>query len=230
VERVFDFLDCSLLRKALEVYDARFKTRIWDVSQNIYMNEDGGAFGITGCITPSGQFFASDAGRVLSAEENLILQGIPLSKISFTTETSKELQDLAGNAMTSTVVASAMLSALIAGHKLITQFFDFNEQSLLPTTPKAKIAPAPARSIPISPGCETIDVPSLLDVGSRAIRRCFCEGGGRTCKSARTVDTSRVLRAEVVQSITIVTIRLFPKEESSPKRPKRVSDRDFRYR
>lgn len=91
VERVYDLMDCSLLRKAREMYDVRYKTRIWDVSQNVYMNEDTAPFGIAGCITPGGQFFASDAGRALTPEENLILQGIPLDKISFTTETPKEL-------------------------------------------------------------------------------------------------------------------------------------------
>jgi len=89
-ERVRDYMDISLLRKA-PIFDVRYKTRIWDVSQNVDMFGDGAHFGIAPCITPSGIFFASDAGRALAPEEVLTLQGLPLNKISFTTETANEI-------------------------------------------------------------------------------------------------------------------------------------------
>ncbi|KAK3065064.1 hypothetical protein LTR53_018295, partial [Teratosphaeriaceae sp. CCFEE 6253] len=118
VERVKDTIDCCILRNALkDMYDARYKTCIWDLSQNIERVHDGSR-GITGCITPGGICFLSDADRILSAEETLMLQGLPLSLITFTTETQAELLDFAGNAMTATVVGSALLAALITGHKL----------------------------------------------------------------------------------------------------------------
>ncbi|GAB7324538.1 hypothetical protein MBLNU13_g08443t2 [Cladosporium sp. NU13] len=117
-ERVRDYMDIAFLRKASE-FDVRYKTRIWDLSQNVDLFGDGAQFGIAPCVTPSGLFFASDAGRALAPEEVLSLQGLPLNKMSFTTETASELQDLAGNAMTTTAVGSAILAALIWGQPVL---------------------------------------------------------------------------------------------------------------
>lgn len=170
-------MDCSLLRKAREMYDVRYKTRIWDVSQNVYMNEDTAPFGISRCITPGGQFFASDAGRALTPEENLKLQGIPLDKISVTTETAKELQDLAGNAMTSTVVGAAILSALIAGYPIIDNIP--RSHSLDTRKPKAAIAPMKrlaATTLSADTSFSDASVSDLLETAERALRRCFCKG------------------------------------------------------
>ena len=182
VERVYDLMDCSLLRKAHQMYDVRFKTRIWDVSQNVYMNEDAAPFGIIGCITPSGHNFASDAGRALTAEENLILQGIPLDKISLTTEASKELQDLAGNAMTSTVVGPAILSALIAGHKLIEGGSGDPCCTALDTPQAIELIRGKTESVDLLSGNERTDISSLLEVAQRTVRRCYCEGSSTVTK------------------------------------------------
>jgi site-specific DNA-cytosine methylase/superfamily II DNA or RNA helicase len=177
VERVLDTIDCSTLRKAHEGYDARYKTRVWDLSQNIYRFTDRSPFGVSGCITPDGIFFISDAGRVMSAEECLKLQGIPLEKISFTTETSQEQQDMAGNAMTSTVIGSALLAALIVGHQLI----DVDSR---PSDPPKKvsgdlttIATKLERIIDTSKSTgHHTDVASILECAARAARMCYCEG------------------------------------------------------
>ncbi|KAJ9627044.1 hypothetical protein H2203_003504 [Taxawa tesnikishii (nom. ined.)] len=122
VERVWDMQDCSLLRKAHPNgggYDVQFKTRVWDLSQNVDRFVDGTPFGITPCLTPTGIFFVTDRGGPLTFQECFKLQGIPLDKITFTTETRAQVQDMAGNAMSSTVVGSAILSALIAGSKIL---------------------------------------------------------------------------------------------------------------
>ncbi|KAH0194533.1 hypothetical protein KCU70_g445, partial [Aureobasidium melanogenum] len=120
VERVWDFVDMSQLRKANNVlgkedrktritpdplpgYDAQYKTRIWDVSQNIDRFTDGAPFGIAPCLTPSGNFYITDRGGPLTFTESLMLQGLPLDRVSFTTETDRNIQDLAGNAMSTTV-------------------------------------------------------------------------------------------------------------------------------
>jgi hypothetical protein len=47
----------------------------------------------------------------------LQLQGIPIDELIFTSETDGELRDLAGNAMSSTIVGSAIISALIVAAK-----------------------------------------------------------------------------------------------------------------
>ena len=181
VERVLDTLDVALLRKALPrngMYDSRFKTRIWDLSQNSYRNEDTAPFGIAGCITPSGQFFLSDACRQLAPEETLTLQGLPLDRISLTTEFASELQDLAGNAMTSTVVGSAICAALIAGHGVIDEFqvSSLEEQKALSRTQETEFLSGSMTTKALSSGSEQIDAAPLVATAARAMRRCQCEG------------------------------------------------------
>ena len=75
-ERVRDYMNVSLLRKAA-LFDVRYKTRIWDVSQNVDMFGDDAHFGIAPCITPSGMFFASDAGRAsrIAFEQDILHYG-----------------------------------------------------------------------------------------------------------------------------------------------------------
>ena len=46
----------------------------------------------------------------------MALQGLPTNKLLLSRETQRELQDLAGNAMTSTVIGIAIICAFIAGH------------------------------------------------------------------------------------------------------------------
>lgn len=175
-ERVRDYMDISLLRKA-PIFDVRYKTRIWDVSQNVDLFGDSSPFGITSCITPSGSFFASDAGRALAPEELLSLQGLPLSKVSFTTETGPEIQDLAGNAMSTTAVGPAILAALICGQQVMHRDeTDAGEDSMKTTAPLSKIADAKTR--PVHDNCEAkeLDLPDLLEMASRSARHCLCEG------------------------------------------------------
>ncbi|KAK5166378.1 hypothetical protein LTR04_000638 [Oleoguttula sp. CCFEE 6159] len=119
VERVWDNLDCSLLRNATPPwgqFDAQFKTRVWEPSQNIDFQEDQGTSGFAPCQTPTGNPYISDRGGPLIGYETLVLQGIPIHKISLTVETDRQLQDLGGNAMSSTVVGCAIISSLIIAH------------------------------------------------------------------------------------------------------------------
>lgn len=191
VERVWDTIDCSILRKSLPkngMYDARFKTRIWDLSQNIYRFTDTSSFGITGCITPSGMFFISDANRVLMPEESLKLQGIPLKKISFTTETPAELQDLAGNAMTSTVVGSALLAALVVGHELIDTDAEAPSVPVREQGTRSTLMHSPDSAEVVSHTHEPdaaathFDVAAMLRDAQKSARKCYCEGSYGECE------------------------------------------------
>ncbi|KAK5129398.1 hypothetical protein LTR08_003285 [Meristemomyces frigidus] len=185
VERVLDTIDCNVLRKALLMYDARFKTRIWDLSQNIYRFTDHSAFGITGCITPDGVFFVSDAGRVLVPEETLKLQGIPLSKISLTTETANEIQDLAGNAMSSTVVGAALLAALISGHKLIHTSDAKEAENTVAPRIRVPLLLEDMEEMPANQAAAAeleLDPSDMLRNAERSTRRCYCEGSYGLCK------------------------------------------------
>ncbi|KXT14985.1 hypothetical protein AC579_7740 [Pseudocercospora musae] len=181
VERELDTLDVAMLRKAMPEgggYDALYKSRVWDISQNVYRDEDKIAFGIIGCLTPTGRFFISDACRPLDARETLILQGIPLSKISFTTETPAEIQDLAGNAMSSTLIGTSIIAALMAGTKSLQTQGNTHQ----PTHTQARDA---SHRVEPMHGCsksanqtltDVIDMSELIRRGEQSLRRCDCEG------------------------------------------------------
>ena len=51
--------------------------------------------------------------------EALSMQGLPVDKLLLTRETEDQLADLAGNAMSTTVVGACMLAALVVGRKLL---------------------------------------------------------------------------------------------------------------
>ena len=114
-ERVMDTIDIDLLKFAIQrEYDLSHKHRVLDVSQNIDRDTDNKLWGIISCLTPSGMFFESFRCGVISGEECMRLQGLPVDELVIKKETSKQLQDLSGNAMTCPVVGSAMISAIIA--------------------------------------------------------------------------------------------------------------------
>ncbi|KAI9841565.1 MAG: hypothetical protein M1837_000611 [Sclerophora amabilis] len=119
VERIWDTIDISNNRNARRGFDCQYKTRYWDLSQNIDRFQDTTAFGLAGCITPSGQPFITYRGGPMIGQESLALQGIPIDKILLTRETQRQLQDLAGNAMTSTVVGAGVLAALMVGFRAL---------------------------------------------------------------------------------------------------------------
>ncbi|KAF2862269.1 hypothetical protein K470DRAFT_293732 [Piedraia hortae CBS 480.64] len=182
-ERVLDMLDISVLRKAKgggkkgeDGYDVRYKHRIWDLSQNVDRFVDGGEFGISGCITPDGQPFVSGLTRALTAEEALMLQGIPLDKISFTTETEREQQDLAGNAMSTTVVGCAILSALITGHALIDPVASSVAMDVS-MIEKSEMEQCDTHSVTQILGDIDYNHAKLLETARRTLRVCHCEGG-----------------------------------------------------
>ncbi|ETS81597.1 hypothetical protein PFICI_06599 [Pestalotiopsis fici W106-1] len=118
-DRVKDVADISLLRglTASPSYDSRFKVKIHDFSQNVDRNLGTNPFGISGCLTPSGMAFISNQSRFVTGREYLQLQGLPVQSLSLSRETTDQLKNLAGNAMTTTVVGAIFLSAIMAMHK-----------------------------------------------------------------------------------------------------------------
>ena len=181
VSRVHDFLEVAVMRKALPQhgeYDMRYKHRLLDLSQNIDLSEDGTPFGVISCITPSGTFFISAEGRELRPEELLQLQGIPLDRISFTTESAHEIQDLAGNAMSSSAVGCAMLSALIVGASMLGSKHTQSRGDRDWEPAMLQITTSPSRSLTLESGCENLDLESLQRLVARAMKRCYCERDG----------------------------------------------------
>jgi hypothetical protein len=185
-ERVRDYMDIDMLRKAA-LFDVRHKMRIWDVSQNIDMFSDSTQLGITPCITPSGLFFASDTGRALAPQELLSLQGLPLSKISFTTETMAEIQDLAGHAMSTTAVGPAILAALICGQAVLQndtspQTVDVNSGKKASLKPK--IVDAATQAVTHATEIQDLDLSDLLDRSCKSAKRCYCEASAAIAPQA----------------------------------------------
>jgi site-specific DNA-cytosine methylase len=175
-ERERDFMDISMLRKA-PMFDVRYKTRIWDISQNVDLFGDSVHSGIAPCITPSGSFYISDAGRALAPEELLALQGLPLSKVSFTTESRNEIQDLAGNAVSTTAIGPAILAALISGQAVLNDKASDVRKDVSTVPPiRSKLTEVATRTMCApTQSTEEMVLSDLLDQAHRSARRCLCE-------------------------------------------------------
>ncbi|KAJ5921180.1 C-5 cytosine methyltransferase [Penicillium verhagenii] len=114
VERVWETLDIKFQVGLDNGYDFNYKERYIDLSQGVDRGTDGPRFGVTNCLTPCGVQFSTIRGGPLTGLEALSLQGLPLDRLILSNESTRELQDLAGNAMTTTTVGAVILSALIA--------------------------------------------------------------------------------------------------------------------
>ncbi|KAL4878957.1 hypothetical protein BJY04DRAFT_229492 [Aspergillus karnatakaensis] len=154
-ERVWDTIDVNFLRKLVDGYDMNYKERCLELSQGIDREIDSRAFGIVGCITPCGIPYMTTRGGPLCGLELLLTQ-----------ESQRELQDLAGNAMSSTVVGAAILSASSAPAS--------------PPVPKRKII-TPQGEDDLIPSNMLIDSPiavnvaDLLNQAASSARYCVCE-------------------------------------------------------
>ena len=116
VHRIHDLMDINTLRLAKEGVDGTYKTMVWNLSQNVD-RDTMGKLGLCQCLTPTGVPYVSNRGGPLVGEELLLLQGIPADDLLLTRETEDNLKDLAGNAMSTTVVGSCMLAAMIVSMK-----------------------------------------------------------------------------------------------------------------
>lgn len=92
-------------------YDPAFKAQIIDCSQNVDRVNITTAFGATGCLTPNAIPVLTLEARPITGSEALKLQGMPIENFDMSIETQSQLQDLAGNAMTTTVVGATILAS-----------------------------------------------------------------------------------------------------------------------
>lgn len=63
--------------------------------------------------------YITNRGGPMVGLEALSMQGLPIDELLLTRETEDQLADLAGNAMSTTVVGASILAALVAGRKLL---------------------------------------------------------------------------------------------------------------
>ena len=184
VNRIKDFFELYYLKAASLDYDPGYKARYPDISQNIDRTQHG-AWGVTGCITPSGMPFSTMRGGPIVGAEALALQGISVDRLHLTSETSAQLQNLAGNAMTSTVVGAAILSALIVAHQAIPiTTSEVDEQATTELYEELPNNHYLQREIPVDVGSEQeVGISNLCQMASLSARRCICEGQDSTAKS-----------------------------------------------
>ncbi|KAI0514544.1 hypothetical protein F5B22DRAFT_231704 [Xylaria bambusicola] len=197
-------------------WDIRFKSQIFDLSQNVDRGQIGRNFGITGCLTPRGINLITDQGRILSGFEALNLQGLPLRDLDLTRESQDELRDLAGNAMSTTVVGAALFSLLLAIHrhcsdieppplKIITTV----NQSISPYQPLYR--PSFVASEPgwdSAPG-SFCSVQTILNIFRRCRRYCYCNGGAK-------YSTNELVRCKICDFIRCTSCAGNPKHQFGP--------------
>jgi len=105
--------------------DALHHAFSWDISQNVHMAQPNSRPGITGCLTPGGYIFLPCMSRCLTGAEKLLFNGIPVDRLQIGQETEVQLSDLAGNAMSLTVVSACTLAALC-----VKEYVFFSARSL----------------------------------------------------------------------------------------------------
>ncbi|KAI0349349.1 hypothetical protein OH77DRAFT_1594287 [Trametes cingulata] len=204
VERVWDLMDISLLRSAKKGVDPSFKTQVWNLSQNVDRSTGASKPGICPCLTPSMIPYITNRGGPMVGLEALSMQCLPVDELLLTRETEDQLADLAGNAMSTTVVGACMLAALVVGRKLLkngsdeTTYEQRHEDRMDEDAPKAaKIEEAemevdePAEDVEghitgeeqltqkpldLAASASQMTLQGILEQAERSARLCSCEG------------------------------------------------------
>lgn len=160
-------------------------SRFWELSQNVDRFTDTAPSGIIGCLTPSGIPFATSRGGPITGLEAMSLQGLPIDQMLLTRESQRELLDLAGNAMSSTVVGAAILAGLMVGGRALE--IDDEEMDDEPEVDLAsRDIPEPYKEMDERAlgQSETLNllkygqnsVKTLHEQARNSIRLCYCEG------------------------------------------------------
>ncbi|KAI5788500.1 hypothetical protein EDC01DRAFT_169203 [Geopyxis carbonaria] len=191
VDRVVDLMDINYLIAAQEGYDPMYKAGFWNLSQNVDRNTMGGKpMGITPCLTPHMIPFLCYRGGPMTGIETLHMQGLPIDELILTRESSQQIQDLAGNAMSSTVVGTCMLAAMILCDKILPvpsddDVMDIDEEEVDLTLRISGDEDLVERKLDLST-VKSADLRGLLREAETSARLCICEG--------RTGITSSKLR------------------------------------
>ena len=196
-QRVIDFLDIlnvSAFRDA-EAHDPSFSAHFWNLSQNASKEKHRTAVpGVASCITPGGDFFVPHHGRPLLGCEKLLLQGLPYSRLILGVETEVQLSDLAGNAMSLTVVCATMLASLTC-QQLRQEVLstgkspaDILKQSAL-SSKSNKAFPVALDRLDDNNHCESAlplfqKLCSLAEEAFKSSLWCTCESSGRKSESS----------------------------------------------
>lgn len=142
--------------------------------------------------------YITNRGGPMVGLEALSMQGLPIDELLLTRETEDQLADLAGNAMSTTVVGASILAALVTGQKLLkagddlqsyeekrgldraeeeeNEAMDVDEPQAL-SIEKRIVGEEELiqRSLDLSVTIET-PLPKLLEDADKSSRLCECEG------------------------------------------------------
>ena len=185
--RVWDAIDIAHLQVAKDGSDSLYKMGIWDVSQNV--DRFKAELGIVPCITPCGSDFASNRQQPLSGSQLLTLQGMPLDRLLFANETQKDRQDLAGNAMSTTVIGASLIAAITScwqhfqSRKLHSSDSTQINEARDVTTEWLETHGSLQKSFQKVQTYRQVDLTALREDAKRSARLCHCEGTKLICKS-----------------------------------------------
>ncbi|KAL7269920.1 hypothetical protein RUND412_007381 [Rhizina undulata] len=179
VDRVLDLMDINMLLLAKEGIDPHYKSQFWNLSQNVDRNTFGKGNGISPCLTPHMIPYLTDRGGPMIGLEALHMQGLPINQLLLTRESSQELQNLAGNAMSSTVVGTAILTALILSIKHLRSTenddmdTDMEEQDISKRIKgDEQLIEKPLDLV----NTEALEMNKILEDARKSSRHCACEG------------------------------------------------------
>ncbi|KAJ2998058.1 hypothetical protein NUW58_g439 [Xylaria curta] len=199
-------------------YDIKFKCQTFDLSQNIDRGQISRNFGITGCLTPRGLNLITCECRFITGYEALLLQGLPLRDLHLSRESQDELRDLAGNAMSVTVIGAALFSLLFAIHQHAKNVeprplnaITTEEQVAAPYQPLYRpsfmeATPEETWSIAPEPLC---NAQGIIDLSERCRRYCYCNGGAK-------YSTEELVRCQVCGIIRCTSCAGNPKHHFGP--------------
>ena len=143
--------------------------------------------------------------------EALSMQGLPVDKLLLTRESQDELADLAGNAMSSTVVGSCILAALVIGKDLLKAGDDRETYEMKKLDVESQIGDEDTMDVDSTPKSSVedrissleqltqqpldlskVDMDSMKDVlehATQSVRLCLCEG-------RKDITTRELLRCQ----------------------------------
>lgn len=110
--------------------------------------------------------------------ESLALQGLPIDRLILKDESDRDLQNLAGNAMSSTVVGAAILAALVAGLPLLKDRLKARKP-IVDEGAAAELSMDTRYLRPITPEeinkSKKMDAGNLIALAKKSALFCYCE-------------------------------------------------------
>lgn len=153
-----------------------------DLSQNVDRSDGSRpTTGIVGCIIPSGIKRWTSKGRMINAKEALLLQGLPIRRMDLSYLIGPYLLELAGNALSSTIVGAPLIAALTTFSRVLGRDTgkkisqppsdDLRVQKFDKAYDLTKMSPADLTAV-----IEPIIAEGAVKLAQETCARCHCEG------------------------------------------------------